>query len=190
MYDYYYGTILLNFVIGIAYSTMAPLILPITTLFFFTSYFALLYQVCYVYKARYDSEGSFWPMCHNRLLWGLFVFQLTSIGLFSLNQNPLAAGLTVPLLFATPLFQVFCHYKFSSYSTGYPLDAVADIDRADELGHLQNERSIKEYTNPALAAPPVSSFEDLSSWGDSHLLRHEKTSLGERSDLRAALDNP
>jgi hypothetical protein len=56
------GLILLIFLIGVAYSVAAPLIMPFTLAYFATSYLVWRYQMIYVCVRCYESGGKMWPV--------------------------------------------------------------------------------------------------------------------------------
>jgi hypothetical protein len=106
-----YGTvapaILVIFVIVLSYAMVAPLILP-----FGAAYFAIGYvvwknqvrgiadatsmrpapptrayaQLLYVYIPQYESGGRLWPKLFKYMLTGLFIAQLTIVGVLGLKQ--------------------------------------------------------------------------------------------------------
>ena len=75
------------FVLGLEYSTIAPLILPFVCLFFYLSYFVYLYQFLYQYEMEYESGGLAFPRAIRHVYIGLFTWQLTMIGLFAIQQT-------------------------------------------------------------------------------------------------------
>ncbi|KAJ8658295.1 hypothetical protein O0I10_005978 [Lichtheimia ornata] len=74
------------FVLGIEYSTIAPLILPFVALFFMLTYFVYLYQFLFVYELEYETGGLAFPRALRHVYIGLFTWQLTMIGLFAIKQ--------------------------------------------------------------------------------------------------------
>ncbi|KAI9314996.1 hypothetical protein BX666DRAFT_1861683 [Dichotomocladium elegans] len=74
------------FVLGIEYSTIAPLILPFVCMYFMLQYFAYLYQFLFVYEMSYESGGLAFPRAIRHVYIGMFTWQLTMIGLFAVNQ--------------------------------------------------------------------------------------------------------
>jgi len=78
------GLILLIFLIGVAYSVAAPLILPFTLAYFATSYLVWRYQMIYVCVRCYESGGKMWPVYFAILQWcvGIFVLFSSSMLIF------------------------------------------------------------------------------------------------------------
>lgn len=74
------------FVLGIEYSTIAPLILPFVALYFLLTYFVYLYQFLFVYEMEYETGGLAFPRAIRHVYIGLYTWQLTMIGLFAIKQ--------------------------------------------------------------------------------------------------------
>ncbi|KAI9271894.1 hypothetical protein BDA99DRAFT_501259 [Phascolomyces articulosus] len=74
------------FVLGLLYSTIAPLILPFVCLFFYLTYFIYLYQFLYLYEMEYESGGLAFPRAIRHVYIGLFTWQLTMIGLLAIQK--------------------------------------------------------------------------------------------------------
>ncbi|KAI7857049.1 hypothetical protein BDC45DRAFT_603621 [Circinella umbellata] len=74
------------FVLGLLYSTIAPLILPFVCLFFYLSYFIYLYQFLYLYEMEYESGGLAFPRAIRQVYIGLFTWQLTMVGLLAIQK--------------------------------------------------------------------------------------------------------
>lgn len=73
--------------IGLLYSCIAPLVLPFVLLFFLTRYFVYLHQFLYVYEREIESGGQCYPRAFRHIYTGLFLFQLTMIGLFAIQPG-------------------------------------------------------------------------------------------------------
>ncbi|CAH1759207.1 2976_t:CDS:2 [Entrophospora sp. SA101] len=71
--------------IGIVYSTIQPLILPLVFLHFTFYHFAYKYNFLYVYKQPNKSGGLLFPPSIYQVFVGLYISQLTMIGLMSLT---------------------------------------------------------------------------------------------------------
>jgi calcium permeable stress-gated cation channel len=75
------------FPIGLLYSTIAPLVLPFVLLFFITHYFVYLHQFLYVYDREFESGGQYFPRSMRHIWTGLFLFQLTMIGILAIQPG-------------------------------------------------------------------------------------------------------
>jgi len=77
-----YGSLLLIFLISIAYSVVSPIILPITLAFFLLAWLIWRYQMLYVFVRKYESGGRMWPLMVNRMIFILWIFQLFTCCVF------------------------------------------------------------------------------------------------------------
>ena len=153
-YDFYCATMLLVFVIALTYSTIFPVILPIAAFFFLVCHFVFSYQCCFAYPQRYESEGKIWPYIHNRIIWGLLVFQLTTVGIFGLKGDVMPSTLAAPLPFFTLIFAWYIHQKYSRNLVSLPLDLAMSLDDAEQEAPTVH-RDPFHFHNPALRVGPV-----------------------------------
>ncbi|CAO3595515.1 unnamed protein product [Absidia cylindrospora] len=125
------------FILGIEYSTIAPLILPFVSLFFCTNYFVYLYQFLYVYEMEYETGGRAFPRAIRHIYIGMFTWQLTLIGLFAVRGNQALGQLVIMIVtlvvtaFALGLYDksfkpLFKYLPMDSFE-----DRETDIDLAD-----------------------------------------------------------
>ena len=82
-----YGFLLLTFLVGLAYSIVAPLIVPFTGLLFFIGYICMKYQIFYVYDTKIETGGSWWPKVFNLVCICLAVFQTVTFGAMFLGTT-------------------------------------------------------------------------------------------------------
>lgn len=68
--------------IALCYAIMAPMILPFSIAYFAFAWLVMQNQVLNVHCPGYESNGRMWPHIHARVLAGLFISQLTMLGLF------------------------------------------------------------------------------------------------------------
>lgn len=109
-YQIQYGQELLIFCISLTYSTMAPIISIFTTLYFILSYFWTKYNFIFVYLPNYEGIR----MSHiviNRIFIGTLLFQITMLGVFSINYFPYGVGV-IPLIIGTSLFWIYLEKRF------------------------------------------------------------------------------
>ncbi|KAG0376514.1 hypothetical protein BGX24_007636 [Mortierella sp. AD032] len=88
-----YGTLfppqVLMFSIGILYSTIAPIILPIVAFYFTMFYFVYRHQFLYVYWQPVETGGLSFPVAVKQTFAGIFIFEVTIFGIFLLKQSTL-----------------------------------------------------------------------------------------------------
>merc|ERR1712065_95796 len=142
---------LIIFHIGLIFSTIAPVILPICTVYYVFGYVAYKYNILYVHVNTFEAGGSFWPDMATRITWGLILFQLTIIGVFAIKESPLGSAL-LPLPILVVIFSRYVKRAFYLPTEVLPLGIASDIDngRDAEYEFLDNQ-----YVQPSANAPVV-----------------------------------
>ncbi|CAO3599611.1 unnamed protein product [Absidia cylindrospora] len=132
------------FVLGIEYSTIAPLILPFVILFFCLNYFVYLYQFLYVYEMEYETGGRAFPRAIRHIYIGMFTWQLTMIGLMAVRGNEALGQLVVMIILLCVSIGALCLYdkSFKPLFKYLPMDSFEDnetditLEPAHKHGHL------------------------------------------------------
>ncbi|KAI5294315.1 hypothetical protein KEM52_004274 [Ascosphaera acerosa] len=120
---------ILIFVICIVYSVFPSswLVALFGVLYFAIGGFIYKYQLLYAMDHSQHSTGRAWPMVGSRIIMGLIMFQLTTIGSLALRTAITRSILIVPLLFAT----VWFWYFFArTYDPLMKFIALRSIDRS------------------------------------------------------------
>merc|ERR1712065_72036 len=118
---------LIIFHIGLIFSTIAPVILPICTVYYAFGYVAYKYNILYVHVNTFEAGGSFWPDMATRITWGLILFQLTIIGVFAIKESPLGSAL-LPLPILVVILSRYVKRAFYLPTEVLPLGIASDID--------------------------------------------------------------
>jgi hypothetical protein len=141
-------------VIGIAFSVIAPLVLPFVSFTFVLYWIAYRYNVLYVYRYDYESGGYFFVAALNQLFTGLYVMEVCLIGHFFVTTSgegsatclPHGAAMTMVLVL-TAAYQVFMNRTFKSLMEYLPVcgdvDGAISVDSQSGQGerHNRGERS-------------------------------------------------
>lgn len=152
---------LLFIFIGLIYTPIAPLLLPVLLVYFGLGYIVYRNQVrtlvivktvvsptfvvssvmplsdpstlmrhlqiLNVYEPSYETGGQFWPFIHGQIIFGLFVMQITMLGLFGVKDLPKASSACIPLPIITLLFNEFCKERFLPVFERYSLQVPAKL---------------------------------------------------------------
>ncbi|ORX63747.1 DUF221-domain-containing protein [Basidiobolus meristosporus CBS 931.73] len=137
-YGWAYPIPMLVFVIVLTYSVMAPLILVFGAAYFSIAYLFQKYNFLYVYFRRFETGGIFWPVVARRLVFGVFIFQLTMLGVLILNNAYVSGLLIAPLFVITVVAYRRIFRALEERSRFLPL----------ELSELIVPKSPDECTNP------------------------------------------
>ncbi|CAO3676828.1 unnamed protein product [Rhizopus stolonifer] len=99
------------FILGLEYGVIAPLILPFVLLFFCLHYFVYLYQFLYVYEMNYETGGRAFPRAIRHIYIGLFVSQLTLVGLFAVRTDAMGQMALMIVTMIGTAFALFYYDK-------------------------------------------------------------------------------
>ncbi|CAG8516878.1 8128_t:CDS:2 [Ambispora gerdemannii] len=129
---YYYPNHILVLVITITYSTINPLILIFSLVYYAVAFVVYKHQFAYCYVRRYESGGKFYRRVFGYTTDGLIIYQLTMIGLIWLRTAIVAGAFLVPLLVGTVYFRYYCHKTFYSRTHYLALDTRLEMETAEK----------------------------------------------------------
>ncbi|KAL3480713.1 hypothetical protein BJX99DRAFT_220132 [Aspergillus californicus] len=125
--------------IGLIYSVIAPLILVFNVITFGLFWFVYRYNTLYVTKFRFDTGGLLFPRAINQLFTGIYVMELSLIGLFFLvrdAQGKVAcegqAIIMIVVAALTVIFQYLLNEAFGPLIRYLPITLEDDAVRRDE----------------------------------------------------------
>lgn len=170
-------------VIGIAFSVIAPLVLPFVSFAFVLYWVAYRYNVLYVYRYDYESGGRFFVAALNQVFTGLYVMEVCLIGHFFVTVGDEGSSTCVPhgiamivVLALTAAYQVFMNRTFKSLTEYLPVcgdvygDFLATSQSGNEDEYDQGKRLDEggRDTSPVLERPGESSAPGGSRHGRDH----------------------
>ncbi|KAL4910330.1 hypothetical protein BDW74DRAFT_50856 [Aspergillus multicolor] len=125
--------------IGLIYSVIAPLIMVFNVITFGLFWFVYRYNTLYVTKFRFDTGGLLFPRAINQLFTGIYVMELSLIGLFFLVRDTHGAvsckGQAIIMIIMTVLtvgFQLLLNDAFGPLIRYLPVTLEDDAVRRDE----------------------------------------------------------
>lgn len=101
----------------------------------FTDEFSLVF-----YKP-YESQGQAWPITFTRLIWGVMIFQIFMLGIFTLRKAYILATLVSPLLAATVLWSWYTDKTYRPLSKHVSLSSVFEVQRGEESAEVVRLRA-------------------------------------------------
>jgi hypothetical protein len=170
-------------VIGIAFSVIAPLVLPFVSFAFVLYWVAYRYNVLCVYCYDYESGGRFFVAVLNQLFTGLYVMEVCLIGHFFVTVGDEGSPTCVPqgiamivVLALTAAYQVFMNRTFKSLTEYLPVcgdvyrDVLATNRSGNEDHYDQGKRSDEggRGTSLVLQRSGESSVPEASRYGRDH----------------------
>ncbi|CAG8452255.1 841_t:CDS:10 [Ambispora leptoticha] len=161
--------------VGLVYSTVAPLILPFVTVHFGLYYLAYLYNFLYVLDQPAESGGLAFRKAVYEVYIGLFIYQLTIIGLMFLKKAYIQGVLSVVLIaltfgIMTATRSLFMHNPSAEF---LPADLAGVVDRKRKVIIDQSETNLlleKDYKNDSheIDISQATNMQDL----DEHAFLH------------------
>ncbi|KAJ3279976.1 hypothetical protein HK104_001023, partial [Borealophlyctis nickersoniae] len=114
-------------VVGVTYCTIAPLVLVFVVVYFGMYAVAYGYQMQYVYTHLPETGGMYMYTATTQLFAGLYIHQITLLGLFYLKQAMAQGTIMLIGLACTAIF----HWQANAYGplmSSVPAKAVVDIE--------------------------------------------------------------
>lgn len=155
-----YGTCLIMSLLGICYSTLAPLVTLAVLVFFAFAFAVFKHNIIYATHRKWDGGGWDYPGAFYATVVSLLIKQLTMIGVIGLFESPAQSVLAILPLIFTALFGVWCHHRFNRVSLHGSLhDQYTAGSKTDEIP--MRYRGL--YRHPGTSVPE---YEDLSGMSD------------------------
>ncbi|KAK9768857.1 phosphate metabolism protein 7 [Basidiobolus ranarum] len=171
----------LVFVIGIVYSTMAPLLLIFVTAYFLIFYFVYHHQFQYVYdSSKFQSGGLLYPRAVNHMFTGLYIYHLTMAGVVGLKEAYPQFILQLILALITVIAQMYGMRGFGPLIEYLPISVVED---PSIIGLMEEQKDQGACTD---------SPNDMSVYSDSSLINMQhltRNHLSEKSHHSVAFEN-
>ncbi|XP_058225929.1 CSC1-like protein At3g54510 isoform X2 [Rhododendron vialii] len=164
-YYRYVPLVSLSILIGMVYSVVAPLLLPLLIVYFFLGYVVFINQIEDVYETTYETCGQYWPYIHRYIFLAIVLTQISMMGLFGLKSKPAASFATIPLLLFTLMFNEYCKMRFNPTFFNYPVQEAKRNDELDEKSGLLEanyQKALDAYCPPCLR-PVKFTLEESSS---------------------------
>ncbi|GBG82443.1 hypothetical protein CBR_g34820 [Chara braunii] len=155
--------LMLFFLLGLVYSVTSPLLIPFLLTYFALGYVVFKNQIINVYDPAYESQGSFWPYVHGRVVTALVVMQIMLIGVFMLKEKFKLVPLLLPLPILTVFFTSYCTKRFFPAFQKYSMQEAMSKDTVDSVRNRgQDVRSFltDAYLHPMLQAAKED-FDDI-----------------------------
>ncbi|KAF8901139.1 hypothetical protein CPB84DRAFT_1708514 [Gymnopilus junonius] len=140
-YGVVYPQAILMFVITMLYSVVQPLIVIFGAVYFGVGYVVYKYKLLFVFYKPYESQGQAWPITFIRLIWGVVIFLLFMIGIFTLRKNIILSLLLVPLLIGTVVWSWYVDKALKPLSKYVALSSVSEVQRGEETADVMRLRA-------------------------------------------------
>ncbi|KAG5645965.1 hypothetical protein DXG03_004757 [Asterophora parasitica] len=135
-YGVVYPQAILMFVITLLYSVTQPLIVLFGAFYFGMGYVVYKYKLLFVFYKPYESQGQAWPITFVRLIWGVVIFLVFMIGIFTLRKSYIISSLLVPLLVGTVVWSWYIDKNLKPLSKFVSLSSVYEVQRGEETADV------------------------------------------------------
>lgn len=136
--------------LGLVFSVVNPIILPVTLIYFMTMKLIWTYNMIYIYSEEYQSGGKVWEHIFEHVIVGLVIMHAVMMGLFAIKRFPYLF-LMVPLPCLTLLFRLIAHRLYDKPLRILSLRAAHDLDVADhECSEMEDGSVQYKYRHPAM----------------------------------------
>ena len=158
-FDYasYYNYFLFYSTIALCFSTLQPVVLPVTALYFAIDSVLKKYLLMYVFITKTESGGQMWRILYNRLVFAAILSNFI-IGFVVKARGPWAMVIAlVPLPFLMLGFKYYCMRTFDDDMTYYTRTGMLDQERLGVHDNKINrsERVGTKFGHPALNKPLI-----------------------------------
>ncbi len=164
-FDYasYYNYFLFYGTVAVCFTTIQPIVLPVTALYFILDVWLKKYLLLYVFTTKTESGGMFWKVIYNRVLFAVLLSDVV-IALMCYAQSEGTPGHTwiamlislAPLPILLLAFKITCtkmfSRKFDFYTPSRTGDSVPSAPDGKSLGSDARLAAAK-FGHPALFKP-------------------------------------
>lgn len=167
-YGFYLPQVMLIFIICIVYSILRESwrVLLAGLLYFILGGFVYKYQLLYAMNHRQHSTGKAWLLIGNKMIIGIILFQITTLGQLALKGAVKRSVMVVPLIVATTWFSYVYSRRYTplmrfialrSIERAPPLNEYVDLDPDGWASEAR--RQLEDDNPPSLAPLPDDSAE-------------------------------
>lgn len=188
-YFKFYGNAMMMSLLGLTYSTLAPVVTLAVFVFYCLSFAVFKHNIVFASHRKWDGGGWDYPGAFYSVIASLVIKQLTMIGVIGLYESPVQSVLAIFPVIATVLMGIWCHKRYSRVALHGSLhDQYSDGAKTDEIPlryhglYRHPGVSVKPYQNLSGMEDPRDVYPDENEDGfesDAHLKsEHQDTSVG------------
>lgn len=155
-FDYasYYNYFLFYSTVALCYSTLQPIVLVMTALYFSFDSFLKKYLLMYVFVTKTESGGQFWVTIFNRMVFAVMLSNVVIAVVVKARGTWSLVAAIAPLLVIMLLFKWYCMKTFDLDLKYYARSGKGDEERLASDGKpFKQEKITAKYGHPALYKP-------------------------------------
>lgn len=161
-YATYYNYFLFYATIGLVFSTIQPIVLPIAFIYFLVDSFLKKYCLMYIFVTKVESDGSFWRLLFNRFLFATGFFNVVVALVVWVRYTSQAAFCVLPLIAFLIGFKFYCRRVFDVqiryHTKGTDRESMISAGKFTRKDKLD-----KRYGHPALWRPLITPMVDAKA---------------------------
>ena len=155
-YAVFYNYFLFYSTVALCFTTLQPLVLPVTGVYFVIDYWLKKYLLLYVFLTKTESGGLYWRIIFNRFIFAmllsnsLYALVLMSKGTWTMIYS------MVPLIPIVLGFKFWCAHSFDdqiAYYTKATLKDPAAMTEAGQKARKGGDKVMSRFGHPALYKP-------------------------------------
>lgn len=146
--------------ISYVYSTIAPVICAVACMYYCIAYLCTKHLLLYSHRPLFEGGGYLFRDAWSGLLIGLYVHQVSMIGIFSLKRAAAQAGLAILSLVFSVWFTLYCRQSFMFRAKH---GCLVNQCRTDE-GSIRDDSAPTEFADMYIH-PGMRSLQELQELG-------------------------
>jgi hypothetical protein len=151
----HYGSFLGIFIMSLSYGVVAPLMLPLALLFFFTAILGWRYSALHFYEPCYESGGAQWKLLFSRMVFTVWIANLfASCVVIAKGGYWVGGSLAIIVSLWTWWFRGYCKASLEPQMEGVTLSTAASAPAA----HIPREM----YLPPPMRRGAVGWFPECT----------------------------
>lgn len=155
-YAVYYNYFLFYATVALCFSTLQPLVLPITALYFAVDYWLKKYLLLYVLITKNESGGQHWRILFNRMIFAVCLANVVmGLVIRGADEGWFKVFFMIPPAFLMLAVKWYCAKTFDGQMLYYTKATLKDPENLAEPGKKlrKNDRIASRFGHPALYKP-------------------------------------
>lgn len=155
-YAVYFNYFLFYSTVALCFTTLQPLVLPVTAIYFSIDFWLKKYLLLYIFITKTESGGQFWRIVFNRFLFATLLANVIYALVLMANGTWTMIYSMIPLIFLMLGFKYWCAHTFDDQNAYYTKATLKDPGSMAEAGQKSrkgNDKLISRFGHPALYKP-------------------------------------
>ncbi|MDI1492976.1 MAG: hypothetical protein OHK93_004760 [Ramalina farinacea] len=153
-YAVYYNYFLFYATVALCFTTVQPLVIPITAFYFTIDYWLKKYLLLYVLITKNESGGQFWRILFNRMIFATILADIVMACAIKANGTWVQVAILAPLPILLIGFKIYCARTFDDQNNFYNKATLVDPENMADPGKKsrRTDRVASKFGHPALYA--------------------------------------